>query len=99
MILTIAHKDYNCRLSAKTSVELEEKLGKNPLAIMLGGIPKLSDVLTVFSKAAGISEEESYSVYDSFIQEGGSMPEFVSKVMEIYKDSGYFNTKGDSEKN
>ena len=99
MILTIAHKDYDCRLTAKVSVELEEKLGMNPLTIMIGGIPKLSDILLVFEKSAGISEEEAYSAYDAFIADGGSMPEFIAMIMKVYKASGYFKVDENDSKN
>lgn len=97
MILTIGHKDYNCRMTARVTVELEEKLGKNPLAIMVGGLPKISDLLTVFSKSAGISEEEAFNAYDAYISDGGSMPDFVSEIMKIYKDAGFFKAEEETE--
>lgn len=100
--LTFGHKDYTCKMSARIMVELEDKLGKNPLEVFVGGLPKMSDCLSVFAKSAGISEEEAFTAYDAFISDGGSMPDFISEVMKIYKDAGFFKEPkedGKEEKN
>lgn len=96
---SIGEKEYKCRLNTKGLVELEKKLGSNPLGIFLNvsnsELPKLNDLMLVLHASLqaynhGISLDDTYAIYDSYIEEGNTFMDFIPVVMEIYKVSGLF---------
>lgn len=95
--ITINDQKYECRLTAKKCVELERQFGKNPLTMFIGGLPKLSDAIKVFQVASGVTEDKAYELYDCYVEEGHSMPEFIDFVMKIFTDSGFLRKDEDSK--
>jgi hypothetical protein len=89
-------KEYKLRLNTRNIVELEKKLGCNPLMIF----GKDGDVVPTFSVMAvilhaslqtyhhGLKLDDAYDILDAYIEDGNTSIEFVKVIMEIYKASG-----------
>lgn len=99
--INVGDKEYKARLNAKACVELEKKLGTNPLNIfvkMLGtgdsiNLPSLGDLIAILHASLqayhhGISVDKAYEIYDAFVNEGHNIMDLVAIVGEIYKVSG-----------
>ena len=97
---TVKDRDYKLRLNAKSCVDLEKKLGTNPLNIFIDiagndamKLPSLNDLIAVlhYSLQAlehGISMDKTYEIYDAFIEEGHSMTDLIPVIIDVYKVSG-----------
>jgi len=89
---------YKLRLDAKRVSQLEDSLGgKSPLSLFANtnekNVPPLKGMLLVlhFSLQAlqnGIKLDDTYDIYDKWIEEGHSMMELFSVIIEVYKSSG-----------
>lgn len=99
--ISVGNKEYKARLNAKACVDLEKKLGTNPLNIfvkMLGDgeniiLPSLGDLIAILHASLqayhhGISVDKAYEIYDDFVNEGHNIMDLVAIVGEIYKVSG-----------
>lgn len=107
---TIGGKDYKGRLSAKTCVELEKKLGTNPLNVFMaiaqkGEMPNLEVLITILHASLtqfnhGIKLEDTYTIYDEFVDEGHSLMDLVPILLDIFKVSGLIpEDEGEDAKN
>lgn len=100
---TVGSKDYKCRLNAKACVDLERKLGGNPLNIFsniqkTNELPKLEDIIMILHASLqayqhGISLDETYSIYDEFVDDGNSLMELIPIIIEIFRVSGFFKSE------
>ena len=108
-VFTVKDKDYKCRLAARNCVDLEKKLGTNPLNIFMeiaqkGQVPNL-EVLIIILQASlqkfqhGISLDDTYEIYDEFVDEGHNLMDLVPILLEIFKVSGLMGEEGEEEKN
>lgn len=107
-ILTIKDKDYKLRLDAKACIELEKKLGSNPLNIIMkmssnNELPSLGVILTIIhcSMSAlnhGITIDDVYKLFDDYIEEGHTYLDLIPVILEIFKVSGFIKEDVD-EKN
>lgn len=98
---TVKDIDYKLRLDAKACVDLEKKLGTNPLNIFIeiansGKVPELNTLLLILQASMvkfnhGFNMDKVYEVYDDFIDEGHTMMDLVPVIMEAFKASGFFN--------
>lgn len=90
--LPVGDKVYQLRLTTRKIVKLEEKIGRNPLTIFGNGdvVPTISTMLTVFQYALpdGITEDQTYDIFDSWLAEGHTVADFIPIILEIYKVSG-----------
>jgi hypothetical protein len=98
--ITINNIDYKARLNAKACIDLEKKLGTNPINILLNmssdasfNLPSLGTLITIIHCSLqayehGITLDKVYELYDSFIQEGHTMTDLIPIVVDIYKVSG-----------
>lgn len=104
---TVGDKDYKLRLTARACCELEKKLGTNPINVLLAvanseQIPQLDTMITIlhYSMTAlnhGITINEVYNIYDSFVDEGNTLVDLIPIILEVFKVSGFF--KEEQEKN
>ena len=101
---TVGGKDYKCRLTARACVDLEKKLGENPLNVFIkiananGALPSVGDMVTILhaslqSMEHGISLDRAYELYDQYVDEGHTLVEFIPVILEIFKVSGFFNVE------
>lgn len=93
----VGDKEYKCKLNTKSLVNLEKRLGMNPLNIFMSlgenNLPKLEDMLIILHESLqslehGISMDDVYDIYDSYIECGNTFVDFIPVIMDIYKTSG-----------
>ena len=97
--MVVKDKEYKLRISAKSCVDLEKKLGENPLNVLIEAtnankIPTLSSFLTILHAAIqqyqhGITLDDVYNIYDEFVDEGHNITDLVPIIYEVVKVSGY----------
>lgn len=110
-IFTVNDRDYKARLNAKACVDLEKKLGQNPLNVfikMMGdgetvNLPSLGDIISILWASLqayqhNITMDKTYEIYDEFINEGHNMMDLIPIVIDIFKVSGLLPEETD-EKN
>lgn len=105
---TVNNKDYNLKLTAKACIELEKKLGTNPLNVIVNisnnnELPSLETILTVIHAAMtaynhGITLNDLYDIYDQYVDEGHTMFDLIPVIVDIFKVSGFIK-EDESEKN
>lgn len=89
-------KEYKLRLNTRNVVELEKKLGCNPIMIFgMDGdkIPTVSAMVVILHAALqsfhhGITLEKAYDIFDSYLEDGNTSVDFIKVIMEIYRVSG-----------
>ena len=105
--LVVGDKEYKCKLNTKSLVNLEKRLGMNPLNIFMNigenNLPKLEDMLIILHESLqslehGISMEDVYDIYDSFIEDGNTFVDFIPVIMDIYKTSGLIKEQKKADK-
>lgn len=89
------NKEYKLRLSTKAVVDLEKRLGCNPLAIFGNGdtIPTMTQMVAVLHASLtqlqhNITMNDAYAVFDDYLADGNAMTDFIAIMLEIYKVSG-----------
>ena len=103
------NKSYRLRLNTRNIVSLEKQIGCNPLAIFGDGntIPTISIMVNVlfFSMQQynhGITINDAYDIFDSYLDDGHSVTDFINVILEVYKVSGIIKDSAgaeDTEKN
>ncbi|WIF95014.1 DUF6096 family protein [Caminicella sporogenes] len=95
----VGEKEFKLRLGAGEIVNLEKKLGKNPLDILMnvekGELPKIGDTLAILHAAMqkfhhNITMEKVYQLYDEYVDEGNAYTDLIPIVLEVFKVSGFF---------
>lgn len=101
-------KTYKLRLTTRNVVALEQKLGCNPLSIFGDGetVPTVSSMVAVLHASLqayehGISYDDTYAIFDAWLDEGHNAVEFINIILDVYKASGLVPKEADSgaEKN
>jgi len=103
------NKAYKLRLNTRNIVALEKQLGCNPVSIFGVGetIPTITEMVTVLHHSLqpynhGITMEDSYGIFDTYLADGHTMTDFISVIVEVYKVSGLIKSGqgvSDEEKN
>lgn len=104
---TAGNATYKLRLNTRNIVELEKKLGCNPLAIFgVEGeeIPTVTQMVTIlfYSLQAfnhGITFDDAYSIFDDYLADGNTITDFIYVILEIYKTSGMIRESEEKGKN
>lgn len=98
------NKDYKLRISTRNMIALEKVIGCNPLAIFGDGetLPQITTMVHILHAAMqqlnhGISLNDAFDIFDTWLEEGHSATDFLPIIIEIYKVSGLI--KVDAEKN
>lgn len=100
--LTVKDIDYKLRLNAKACIDLEKKLGENPVNTIINiandlannqTIPSLDPILTILHASMtqynhSVSMNDMYGIYDNYVDEGHNMYELISVIIEVFKVSG-----------
>ena len=103
---TAGNKDYKLRLNTRSTINLEKQLGCNPLAIFGAGdtIPTITVMVQILYASLqqlnhGITLEDAYDVFDTWLAEGHTAVDFIPVILEIYKSSGLIRKEENAEKN
>ena len=105
MTTTINEKDYEFVLNAKACVELEKKLGTNPVNTLVRFAEKneVPSFVTLFQiiQASLPKTIKAEDVYDDLLAEGKGFSDLMDLVVEIFKDAGLIPDEAevDEEKN
>lgn len=106
--IIIDNYEYKLRLSAKSCVALEKRLGGNPLNVFMqienGKLPTLETLLTMLHQSMveyqhGITIDNVYSLYDKYCGEGHNLMDLIQVLIEVLKVSGFIPENGEQEKN
>ena len=98
-LIKIGQKDYQLKLTSRSTVLLEKKLNRNPLIIFMGmengHLPTLEETLTMFFCSLQKfhpeieSEEKVYDLYDEYTEDGGTMFELLEVISKVVVNAGY----------
>lgn len=98
------NKEYKLRLSTKAVVDLEKRLGCNPLAIFGNGetIPTITQMVAVLHASLtqlqhNITMNDAYAIFDDYLADGNAMTDFIAVMLEIYKVSGLIRIEDNSK--
>lgn len=98
-------KEYKLRLTTRAIVQLEKQIGCNPLMIFGNGeeIPTITNMVNVLyfslqSLQNGITLNDAYDIYDTYIADGHTTTDFIKVIIDIYRASGIIPTE-EAEKN
>ena len=102
---TVGDKEYKLRLSTRAVIDLEKKLGCNPLSIFGNGdtIPTITAMIAILHASItqyqhNISLTDTYNIFDEYLMEH-SMTDFIPVILDIYKASGLIKQEEETEKN
>lgn len=102
---TAGGNEYKLRLNTRDVVALEKRLGCNPMAIFGDGrtIPTITVMVEILHASMqayqhNITMEKAYDIFDTWLNDGNTMPEFIAVIVDIYKVSGIIPNEVD-EKN
>lgn len=104
--LKLGSEEFKLRLGARDIVNLEKKLGANPLDMFMqieqGKLPKLEAVLLVIQYSMskyhnGMTLDKVYDLYDEYTAEGNTFMDLIPSLIEIFKVSGFFKNEVTSE--
>lgn len=104
--ITINGKDYNCMLKIKTCIQLEKKLGTNPLNVLSamehGLLPDFEIMGTIFHYILidmnhGLSTDDSLELFSQFMQENnnteeGGMAAVILLFSKVFQDAGFISS-------
>lgn len=106
-VLNVDGKEYKCRLTAKACVDLERRMGQNPLNVFTdiqktNELPKVEDIITILHASLqalehNISLEDTYDIYDKFVDEGNTLLELIPIIVDVFKVSGFFKEVDNSK--
>lgn len=101
----VGTNEYKLRLTTKAMIDVENKLGENPLNAFMritdgDELPKMSTMITILWGAIQalnhkITFDAVCNIYDEFIDEGNTMLDLIPILLEVFKVSGFM--KADSE--
>lgn len=104
--ITINGKDYNCMLKIKTCIQLEKKLGTNPLNVLQalegGSMPDFETLGTIFHYCLidmnhGLSMDDSLELFSQYMQENndsenGGIGSVILLFTKVFQDAGFIST-------
>jgi len=103
-IFTVGEKEYKLRLNTRNTIELEKKLGGNPLSIFGDGetVPTITNMIYILHASLqayhhNITIDKAYDIFDSWLAEGHTAIEFLPVITEIYQVSGIIGTGAEEE--
>lgn len=101
----VGDKEYKLRLSTQNIIQLEKKIGGNPLTLFYKNgdvsIPTLEGMADVLHYSLqkfhhGISLKDVFDILDEYLEEK-DMNDLMGEIMEVYKVSGVISD--DEEEN
>lgn len=107
---TAGNKDYKLRLNTRAVIALEKIIGCNPLSIFIGPnggerVPEITEMVAILHASLqayehGITLNDTYDIFDAYLDDGHTPLDFVAVIMEVYKVAGIMpRDKETTEKN
>lgn len=102
----VGNKEYKLRLSIRNTVALEKQLGCNPIAIFGDGdkLPTITQMVSILHASLlqynhGIGLNDAFEIFESWLEEGHTITDFIPIIIDIYKVSGIIQNDKTTEKN
>ena len=105
-IFNAGDKEYKLRITGASVVEMEKKMGKNPINAMTdavnGELPMMTDMFTILWGAlipfnANISYSDACDIYTAYVDNGGTLNEFLEILIKVFEDSGFIKISEDED--
>ena len=104
---TVGERDYKLALNTRSMMDLEKKIGCNPLAIFGEEgttIPTITTMIAILTASLqkfehGFSETQATELFDQWLSEGHSLTDFIAVIIDIYKASGLVRIEDIERKN
>lgn len=100
----VGNNEYKLRLRTRDIIALEKQIGKNPIAIFMDGdkIPTVNTMVAILHSSMqtyqhNITMTDAFDMFDSWLEEGHSITDFLPIIIEIYKTSGLFPKDKEAE--
>lgn len=96
---TVGEKEYKLRLLAKDSVAVEKKLGTSLMSVLvmddIQDLPSIEVIVNILHASLqayhhGITLDDTYGIYDDYIENGGAYTDLIAELVEVLKVSGFF---------
>lgn len=104
-IFTVGDTNYKLRINTRNIIDLEKKLGGNPLSIFLAddNIPTVENMVAVLHASLqqyqhDFTMTKTYSLFDEWLDEGNDVTSFIPVILEVYKVSGIVPKDDESDK-
>ena len=90
------NKAYKLRLTTRSIIALESKIGCNPMMIFGNGgnrVPTITEMLHILHNSLtnfqhGITFEGATKIFDEWLEDGHTHTDFIAIIISIYKASG-----------
>ena len=89
------NKAYKLRLTTKAIMDLESKIGCNPMMIFGNGnrIPTITEMVHILHQSLthlnhGITLNNAMGIFDTWLADGHTPTDFIQVIVGIYKSSG-----------
>ena len=89
------NKAYKLRLTTRSIMALEAKIGCNPMMVFGSGnrIPTITEMVHILHNSLthfnhGITFDGAAAIFDEWIADGHQHTDFVQVIIEIYRASG-----------
>ena len=101
-VLKVKDKEYKLRLPMKGLINLEKRLGFNPINVLntnsSDGLPSFEGMMVVIQEALqayqhGSTLDDAYNLYDEYIENGGTFQDFVLEFMKIFTTCSLMSEK------
>lgn len=86
---------YKLRLNVRNIVTLEKTLGCNPLMVFGSGdrVPTVTEMVAILHNSLqaynhGTSMDNSFKIFEDYLNDGHQITDFVSVIVDIYRVSG-----------
>lgn len=98
--------EYRLRLTAQTTMELEKRLGGNPMNMFMivesGQMPSVTQVLTTLHAAmqkfqTGMTFQKVLALYDDYVDSGRDYTDLLPMLAEVFEASGFFPKQAKTE--
>lgn len=93
--------EYKLRLGVSDVMNLEKRLGRNPMDLLMGiqqgKLPTLTASLAVIQAAMtkfhhGITAQDVIRIYERYVDAGNSYTDLLPVITEIFEVSGFFKS-------
>lgn len=99
MIITIKEQNYNLKLTIKGVINLEQKMGTNPVNVLMGmaqntsSMPEIGQLALILHEAFqpynhGITLDDTYGLLDDYLTEGHSLTDLIQLIVDLFTASG-----------
>ena len=98
----VGGRTYKLAMNTRSVIELEKKLGCYPISVFCDGdrVPTVTDMINILSAALqrfehGLTQNDAISIFDTWLDEGHNIAEFIPVILDVYKVSGLISSENE----